>query len=293
MRALRRSAAPSEFDGTFEGSGHTISNLTINLPSTGFVGLFGESSGTIRDIGLIGGSVRGGANFVGALVGVNAGTINNSYATTAVNGSQYVGGLVGDNLLGTITNSYATGAVSGGQYVGGLAGQNDAGGTISRSYATGTVSGSSYVGGLVGQNFGAATIDQSYATGAVSGGSNVGGFAGYNFGFSRLHDRGLFQQHCEWRHGCWGWFGLRARRRAFFRGDADRIQLQRLDLRDDRRGCGLGDRRSGQLAQQCRRCHRRHDAIAARRILHDRSKRTPASIDKSGSGRELQPGRQH
>ena len=176
------------FDGTFEGSGHTISNLTINLPSVGFVGLFGELGGTIRDIGLIGGSVRGGGNFVGALVGVNSGTINNSYAATAVSGSAgsaYVGGLVGDNLGGTITNSYATGTVSGGagsQYVGGLAGQNDVGGTISDSYATGSVSGSSYVGGFVGQNFANGAIDQSYETGAVSGGSNVGSFAGYNWG---------------------------------------------------------------------------------------------------------------
>ncbi len=174
------------FNGTFDGQGHTISNLTINLPSAEFVGLFGGSSGTIENVGLIGGSVSG-STFVGALVGFDAGSIYNSYAATAVNGSaggSYVGGLVGDNLE-TITNSYATGAVSGGagsSYVGGLVGQNDVEGTIADSYATGTVSGGSYVGGFVGQNFIAANIDQSYETGAVSGGSYVGGFAGYNAG---------------------------------------------------------------------------------------------------------------
>ncbi len=176
------------FVGTFDGQGHTISDLTINLPSASSVGLFGFSGGTIENVGLIGGSVTGNL-FVGALVGENEGTITNSYATSAVSsGAGYVGGLVGDNEAGTIANSYATGAVDGGvgsNSVGGLVGQTEIDSIIRDSYATGTVSGgagSQDVGGFIGTNGVFATVDQSYETGAVSGGSNVGGFAGHNDG---------------------------------------------------------------------------------------------------------------
>ena len=158
----------SSFAGTFDGLGHTISNLNINRPTTDYVGLFGNtvSTSVIKNVGLVGGSVTG-QNYVGGLVGANYGTISSSYATGAVSGSgYYTGGLVGYNYGGTISNSYATGAVSGsGYYTGGLVGYNN--GTISNSYATGAVSGSGYTGGLVGNNGG--TISSSYATGPVSG----------------------------------------------------------------------------------------------------------------------------
>ena len=48
------------FAGIFEGLGNTISNLTVNIGANRDAGLFGYSNGTIRDIGLIGGSVSGG-----------------------------------------------------------------------------------------------------------------------------------------------------------------------------------------------------------------------------------------
>ncbi|HEY1941165.1 MAG TPA: GLUG motif-containing protein [Roseiarcus sp.] len=169
------------FSGVFEGLGHTITNLTINDPApTDYVGLFGQSIGVIRDIGLVGGAVSGDS-IVGGLVGVDYGGIVSSYATDAVRGVTYVGGLVGANVgeLGTaaIVNSYAAGAVIGGPSsdVGGLVGLNEgalAAATIADSYATGAVSSGHYAGGLVGRIYaarGAATIANSYATGAVSG----------------------------------------------------------------------------------------------------------------------------
>jgi filamentous hemagglutinin family protein len=76
------SAAP--FTGTFEGLGHTISDLTIDRPTTSDVGLIGKSgkAAVIRDVGLIGGSVSG-SGYVGALVGQSGGAVSNSYATGA------------------------------------------------------------------------------------------------------------------------------------------------------------------------------------------------------------------
>ena len=88
------------FTGNFTGLGHTISNLTINPSSTRMIGLFGESNGTIRDIGMIGGSVSGGSyvggysSYVGGLVGASGGTVINSYATGAVSDGNFVGGLL-------------------------------------------------------------------------------------------------------------------------------------------------------------------------------------------------------
>ena len=180
--------ATTPFAGTFDGLGHTVSNLTINLPSQNNVGLFGVTStaAVIQNVGLVSGSVTGGSN-VGDLVGDNNGSVSNSYASGSVTGANFVGGLVGDNLNATISQSYATGSVtgeSGSQLVGGLVGFNNAGSTISNSYATGRVIGSTFVGGLVGQIAGnSSTISNSYATGSVSGGSNVGGLVGLiNYG---------------------------------------------------------------------------------------------------------------
>ena len=174
----------TQFTGSFDGLGHTIGNLTINLPNANDVGLFGYAGtgSVIRNVGLVGGSVTGSAN-VGALAGYNNGAIGNSYATGNVAGGSYGGGLVGTNS-GTIGNSYATGSVQGGSSIsgldfGGLVGRNY--GAISNSYATGAASNPAIlgtVGGLVGLNSG--TISDSYATGAVSGASTVGGLVGHN-----------------------------------------------------------------------------------------------------------------
>ncbi|MDZ4263455.1 MAG: GLUG motif-containing protein, partial [Pseudomonadota bacterium] len=209
----------SRYTGTFDGLGHTISNLTINRPTTDFVGLFGysNSTATARNVGLIDASVTG-QNYVGALIAVNNGggggsisnsyatgtisgtnyvgglmgiiandkSMSNSYATTVVSGSSRVGGLVGAtlNLEGAISNSYATGNVTGGvssEFVGGLIGRVEKGGVISNNYATGTVSGTDFVGGLIGESLGG-SINNGYATGAVSGSSYVGGLVGRNIG---------------------------------------------------------------------------------------------------------------
>ena len=207
------------FKAVFEGNGHTVSNLFIRRSVSRNIGLFSwlDTEGSIDGIGVEAANVLGRER-VGALVGLNQGTISASYSTGAVTGSNLdsrVGGLVGTNE-GSITSSYSTAAVSGDFRVGGLVGENADGKTIFRSYATGPVSGAgdnSDLGGLVGENEGEITasyatggvtlpgtrsgdlgglvghnaatgaIDHSYATGAVSGShadSRVGGLSGYS-----------------------------------------------------------------------------------------------------------------
>ena len=174
----------TRFTATFEGNGHTISNLYINRPSTDNVGLFGAlgTGSNVRNLGIEGGSVTGGKN-VGGLVGRNfGGTISACYATGDATGSgSFVGGLAGANS-GAIRACYATGNATGtSKWVGGLVGLSASSGTMSACYATGNASGTHRVGGLVGQNEGA--ISACYATGNATGtGSNVGGLVGVNQG---------------------------------------------------------------------------------------------------------------
>jgi filamentous hemagglutinin family protein len=111
--------------------------------------------------------VTGTSTLVGGLVGQARfyGTVSDSYATGAVNGSgaSYVGGLVGQARFVSLTNTYATGAVTG-SAAGGLVGFLD-GTTIARSYATGAVTG--WGGGLVGQSSG--SVSSSYWNVTTSG----------------------------------------------------------------------------------------------------------------------------
>ena len=68
------------YTATFDGRGHTISNLYINRPSAYNVGLFEilDPGGNVRNLGIVGGSLTGNG-FVSGLVGSNAGTISSCY----------------------------------------------------------------------------------------------------------------------------------------------------------------------------------------------------------------------
>jgi hypothetical protein len=177
------------FTGVFDGNGHTISHMTITgkgYPVKHYLALFGqlEHGAEVFNLGLKAVDVNGMGDYIGGLVGHSRGEsvkITNCYSTGAVTGSgwyfRYIGGLVGCNRLSSsITTSYSTCTVNGSDYVGGLVGFNS--GNIDTSYGTGTVSGDSYVGGLVGSNEG--SITNSYSTGMVTGNEDFGGLVGSN-----------------------------------------------------------------------------------------------------------------
>jgi len=171
----------NKFRGTFDGLGHTIADLFINLPTTNYVGLFGFTNGaTIRNIGLVNANITG-QNGTGGLAGYALGgtTITNAYATGSVTGGTTVGGLVGGIDGSTITSSYAMVDVIGsGNEVGGLLGAAYTTSSITNSYATGSVKGATSVGGLVGICNGSSSIANSYATGLVTGTTFAGGLVG-------------------------------------------------------------------------------------------------------------------
>jgi Bacterial Ig-like domain (group 3)./The GLUG motif. len=193
----------SVFNGTFDGDGHKIINLTINWQGQSYVGLFGNTgnSAVIRNVGLEKANVNGYYYYTGGLVGYLRGDIMNSFVEGNVRGSQFVGGLAGYNFgrisdsyaevavtassagagglagynVATITDSYAAGTVSStNDNAGGLVGLND--GTIQNSFATVNVTARDWVGGLAGSS--TQRIERSFATGSVSGRNGVGGLAG-------------------------------------------------------------------------------------------------------------------
>ena len=189
----------NKFNGIIDGLGHTVNQLTINRPSTNYVGLIGYAqNNTIRNIGLINNSITGNY-WVGGLIAYNEAngggiaSITNSYTTGNVTGIVLVGGLVAYNDakggIAIVTNSYTTGNVSGNNAVGGLVAynrgsDNNSTASITNSYATGSVSASQGdAGGLVSSNFayaGTVSITSSYATGNVTGRDNVGGLVSVN-----------------------------------------------------------------------------------------------------------------
>jgi hypothetical protein len=163
--------------GEFDGNGHTISNLSVNLDSAYGVGLFGyvgPYDGFVHDVGADNVSITGDWA-VGGLVGHNEGTVSNCHSTGNVFGHEYeVGGLVGCSW-GDVVNSYSNSNVSGMFEIGGLVGHNLF--EVSNSYSTGNVTGDQYTGGLVGYN--EYTLSNCYSTGNVTG-YYGGGLVGYS-----------------------------------------------------------------------------------------------------------------
>ncbi len=149
----------NSFNGSLDGRNHTVSDLYIDRPNEGRVGLLGyNDDGVIKNIGLIDVNISGDWS-VGGLVGYNSGTVKNSYGTGEISGNHNVGGLVGWNV-GTVDNSCAEVNVSGNSSVGGLVGYNW--GMVLNSYAAGNVSGNGNIGGLVGSNDEGCTVSNSY-----------------------------------------------------------------------------------------------------------------------------------
>ncbi len=193
-------AAP--FTGTFDGNGHTISNLYVNMTAaaTRHAGLFGSIGGVVKNVGVTGEVTASlivpnvlAPAVAGGLAGHSSGKITGSWADVRVEAktsgpdgatiSAYAGGLVGgtddssvilrSHALGDVTADAGGGDVS---YAGGLVGVNN--GRIGASFATGAVladsnsgagnalGGNAYAGGLVGDNI-IGTVSASYATGSA------------------------------------------------------------------------------------------------------------------------------
>ena len=183
----------SSYTTTFNGNGHTITNLTINYSIGGTVsnvGLFAvvTGGGTIANVGLPGVNITStftgtGEHRVGSLVGFIRGTIRNCYVTGAISTSAVAslnitsaGGLAGymgqwGNFTGSASRLDASWAavnvaVTSSSNAGGGAGGDAAGGLL---------------GKLLGNAATPADVTTSYARGTVTSGrsgSHIGGLIG-------------------------------------------------------------------------------------------------------------------
>lgn len=170
------------YNGTFDGAGHTISNLSAELESGVYSneGLFktiGEN-GTVKNLGLINASIKPSSGGAGAICGTNHGLIENCYNLDGeiIVASMWSGGIAGEND-GIIRQCYNTGNVEStfdyGSSIGGIAGYSHDDGEIIDCYNTGDITGAWYVGGICGQlgktgELNGGTVKNCYGTGTAT-----------------------------------------------------------------------------------------------------------------------------
>ena len=205
------------FTGSFDGNGHTISNLYINRPRHDYVGLFGAAENAqICRLGLVNANITGWG-YVGGIAGFATlptwrqyeDLIKDTFVTGSVAaGHGIVGGLVGVQVRGSIIKTYSTATVSGPvKMAGGLiARSRNSVSVVANSYATGDVSGGSFVGGLVADA--CSNISNSYSTGIVDGGEWTGGLIGRNYhNISNSYSASLLTLKPGRKGGLIGWNG--------------------------------------------------------------------------------------
>lgn len=169
------------YTGTFDGNGHTISNLRVEEMvnyNAGFIGRLG-TPGTIKNLIIENSSIEGIMD-IGAFVGNNRGTISNCILGTGCtvigNKTGDTGGITGFNSSGTIDNCHllSGSAVMGmtESRVGGITAYNDHGTISNCSMERGsTVSGKVVVGGIAGVTM-LGNVTACYALGTVVGEKN-------------------------------------------------------------------------------------------------------------------------
>ena len=215
------------FQGTFDGQGHTISNLAINSSSQ-LAGLFGYSKGaTIRNVVLdsscsvvssFSGSIIA---YIGGIIGYCSGcTIENTVnmASVAFTGSTssylYIGGIAGDlyssykdvNVrncanYGSVTHSGTIDYANIGGIVGGSGGSSSNKVFIQNCLNYGTIKHNGIttdtlcIGGILGYSIGASNIEN-----CVSGGKIVSNKASNYIGsiVGHIYSGKINIKHCYW-----------------------------------------------------------------------------------------------
>ena len=211
------SGVQAYFRGVFDGQGHTISNLNINVEGYQVLneyGLFGliDVDAVLKNFTITSGEVNGSAKVAGVVGWLWSASVENVTNYANINGSSYVGGIVGnyhswqDDFVrecqnyGTITgtsrmggivgasdeesaaqnivNCYNFGELSGSNIIGGIAGYiREA--NISGCVNFGTLSGTEHhIGGILGETK-AGKMQQCQVEGSVRGASYTGGLLGY------------------------------------------------------------------------------------------------------------------
>ena len=164
------------FSGTFDGNGHIISNMYINVDDN--AALFTHvSNSVLKNFGVINSFVKSTASKASAIVGgISNGVIANCFSNSIVNGLKFSAGIASNLYYSIVKNCYNLGSVdsNGSQFASGLVGYSSYS-NIYNSYNVGNINGSSESGGIVGGFYG--IIKNSYNFGTVKG-NNSGGIIG-------------------------------------------------------------------------------------------------------------------
>ena len=173
------------FQGVFDGSGHRISGLSIELANSSNLGLFGSTmDSVIKNVVLVNPQIVG-YNHVGGLVGEswfgcvidNCSVLNGNITSS---GEESVGGILGryhDGLDGIIQNCTVICNVSGNSRIGGIVGYGY-GVSIDTCTVFGNITGIDSVGGVSGED---GDIEYCFVNGSVSGISHIGGVIGSSY----------------------------------------------------------------------------------------------------------------
>jgi len=174
------------FQGVFDGDGHTIRNLKLNV-NTSRVGLFGYigHNGVVKNVFLEGIDIKA-IHYAGGIAGRNEGTIENCHVSGTIQGQQVCGGITGfcfgqmwPNNISEIRNCSFRGQVTGTWATGGIVGGTD-GPEIVKCYAIAEIVGQVQCGGIVGQNMGG-NLNLCFSKGTVTCSDGAGGFAGITY----------------------------------------------------------------------------------------------------------------
>jgi hypothetical protein len=157
------------FRGSFDGQGHKIKNLRVTT-SRYYVGFFGSMNGTLRNLGIHNGIVKG-YRIGGGLVGSFTGTMEHCYSNATVLCDIAAGGLAGMMGKVNISNCFHRGSVSAASfsYAGGIVGYfsgSSTGSTVDHCYHVGTVSGKNFgtIAGIAHSSAADITIRNCYST---------------------------------------------------------------------------------------------------------------------------------
>ena len=167
----------TRFSGTFDGGGHTISNMKAAYPL-----IYAAEEATIQDVVLVSPeiSVNSGNN-AGGILGVtyeDVTLLNCHVVGGSIKNANYTGGIVGSSMNHvSIYACSSTAEVTGKTYVGGIIGGSTIQSMIACYYA-GKLIGSGVIGGIMGQHLNDGTFSACYWSGDVEKGVGSGNISG-------------------------------------------------------------------------------------------------------------------
>lgn len=170
------------FSGTFDGNGHIVSNMYMNID--GNAALFNYSSNsTFKNVGVVNSYVKSVSGHASSIVGeITNGIIENFFNNSIIIGQKFTAGLVSYAAGLNIKNSYNAGNITSNdkQFGAGIVGYlGYKTSTIENCYNLGNLSVGIQSGGIVGGLQG--LVKNTYNIGNITGNSDRGGIVGQVF----------------------------------------------------------------------------------------------------------------